>query len=93
LICSNFEKWSHIVKTLTSPPKIAKPSLPEFSFRPPAVLRTARRVTTGAVFSLALAASTAIAGSSQADEGLVIRDFVLTRDIAEREPSEMVGRP
>lgn len=78
------------MKTLTSPPRIANPNLPGSGFRRPAIPSGVRRVMTGVTFSLALAVSAVVAGPSRADDSLVIRDFVLTRDIAEREPTEVV---
>lgn len=58
--------------------------------RPPGAPRAVRRVATGAAVFLALAAPAVVAGPSRADQALAVRDFVLARGIAEREPIETV---
>jgi hypothetical protein len=65
-------------------------NLPAIRDRSSAILRAARCAAAGVTFSLVVAASAVIATPSQAAEGLVIRDFVLTRGIAEREPTDAV---
>ena len=78
------------MRTFRSPPTNEPSNLPVASERTSTILRTARCVATGVTFSLVVAASAVIAAPSKADEGLVIRDFVLTRGIAEREPTDTV---
>jgi hypothetical protein len=78
------------MKILNFPRTIASSNPPAAGDRPPALQRTGRRIVTGAAFVLALAVSTGVAGPSQADDGVVIRDFELTRGIFEREPTGTV---
>jgi hypothetical protein len=79
-----------VMRKFKNPPMNETSNLPATSDRTSTILRAARRMATGVTFSLAVAASAAIATPSQADEGLIIRDFVLTRGIAEREPTDTV---
>lgn len=54
------------------------------------ITRFGRRAAQGAILSCVLAVAAGAASPSRADQNLVIRDFVLTRGIVDREPTSAV---